>query len=71
MGDEEREHAERSGDEEREHTERFTDEEFAFLRHVRFGKLPEPVEPADLVETVDPDSQHEDPPQPPVRREWG
>lgn len=57
--------------EDRGHTERSTDEEFARRRHVRFGELPARVTPADLVETVDTDPPHEEPPQPPVRREWG
>lgn len=33
-----------------EQREDFTDEEFAFLRHVRFGQLPERVLPSDMVE---------------------
>jgi hypothetical protein len=57
--------------EDRGHTEQFTDEEFAFLRHVRFGELPARVAPADLVETAEADPPHEEPQQPPVRREWG
>ncbi|MEV4657806.1 hypothetical protein [Micromonospora sp. NPDC049301] len=58
--------------EDRGHTERLTDAEFARLRHVRFGELPAGVAPAeDLVETVDTDPPHEEPEQPPVRREWG
>ncbi|PZG21817.1 hypothetical protein C1I95_06655 [Micromonospora craterilacus] len=58
--------------EDREHAERSTDEEFARLRHVRFGELPARVAPTEeLVETVDTDPPHEEPPQPPVRREWG
>lgn len=58
-------------DEEREQNERFTDEEFAFLRHVRFGRLPDPVAPDDMIETAEADPAHEEPQQPPVRREWG
>lgn len=58
--------------EDRGRTERSTDEQFARHRHVRFGELPARVTPAeDLVETVAPDPPHEEPPQPPVRREWG
>ena len=57
--------------EDRGHTERLTDEEFEVLRHVRFGKLPAQVAPADLVETAETDPPHEEPEQPPVRREWG
>ena len=30
--------------------ESFTDEEHAFLRHVRFGQLPERILPEDMVE---------------------
>ncbi len=52
-------------------TEQFTDEELAFLRYVRFGELPARVAPSDLVETTETDLPHEEPPQPPVRREWG
>jgi hypothetical protein len=52
-------------------TERFTDEEYAFLRHIRFGELPARVAPEDLVEAVETDPRHEEPEQPPVRREWG
>jgi hypothetical protein len=57
--------------EDREHTERLTDEEFDVLRHTRFGELPARVPPADLVETAETDPAHEEPEQPPVRREWG
>jgi hypothetical protein len=53
------------------HTEPFTDEELAFLRHARFGELPDRVAPGDMVETAEADPAHEEPPQPPVRREWG
>jgi hypothetical protein len=35
------------------HTDRSTDEEFEGLRHVRVGKLPVRVAPADLVETTE------------------
>jgi hypothetical protein len=31
----------------------FTDEELAFLRHVRFGELPERVKPEEYVEMVE------------------
>jgi hypothetical protein len=57
--------------EDRVHTDRLTDEKFEVLRHVRFGKLPARVAPADLVETTETDPPHEEPEQPPVRREWG
>ena len=58
-------------DEDRGQTERFTDEESAFLRHVRFSELPARVAPADRVEMAEKDPSHEEPQQPPVRREWG
>jgi hypothetical protein len=58
--------------EDREHTERLTDEELDRLRHARFGALPARVAPAEeLVETVETEPAHEEPPEPPVRREWG
>ena len=57
--------------EDRGHTDRLTDEEFEIQRHVRFGKLPPRVAPADVVETTETDPPHEEPEQPPVRREWG
>ncbi|RZU76377.1 hypothetical protein EV384_5026 [Micromonospora kangleipakensis] len=57
--------------EDRGHTDRSTDEEFEVLRHVRFGELPARVAPADQVETAETDPPHEEPEQPPVRREWG
>lgn len=37
-------------------TERFTDDELAFLRHVRFGDLPERVLPDSYVELAESDS---------------
>jgi hypothetical protein len=52
------------------HTDRSTDEQFEGLRHLRSGKLPARVAPADLVETTQTDPPHEDSKQPPVRREW-
>jgi hypothetical protein len=33
----------------------FTDEEFAFLRHVRFGDLPDRIRPDDHVQLVESD----------------
>jgi hypothetical protein len=56
---------------ERERAGEFTDEQYEVLRHVRFGELPARVAPVDLVETVQRDASHEEPPEPPVRREWG
>lgn len=53
----------------KDETEPVTDEQFARLRHARFGELP-----ARVTEThgaVDVDPGHEEPPPPPVRREWG
>ncbi|MFI6261393.1 hypothetical protein [Micromonospora sp. NPDC051006] len=54
----------------RGHADRSKDEEFEEQRHARFGKLPDRVEPEDLVETADTDPPREEPPEPPVRREW-
>ncbi|MDG4810180.1 hypothetical protein O7634_25795 [Micromonospora sp. WMMD1120] len=33
----------------------FTDDEYAFLRHVRFGELPPPVRPDELVALTETD----------------
>jgi hypothetical protein len=44
-----------------EHTERFTDEELAYLRYVRFGRLPDPIPPSDWSEAADPDTTFEPP----------
>jgi hypothetical protein len=51
-------------------THESTDDEYAFLRHVRFGELPDHVPLADLVELVETDPQREthEPIEP--RREW-
>ncbi|MGI5215932.1 hypothetical protein [Plantactinospora sp. CA-290183] len=57
--------------EDRARSERLTDEEFEELRHVRFGKLPARIVPAELVETAETHPAHEEPVEPPVRREWG
>ena len=43
--------------------ERFTDEEAAFLRHVRFGQLPERVPLTQLIETVETGAPNEVPEQ--------
>lgn len=43
------------------HTEQFTDEELAYLRYVRFGRLPDPIPPSDWTEAVDTDTQFEPP----------
>jgi hypothetical protein len=40
--------------------ERFTDEELEFLRHVRFGQLPERVRPEDYVELTESDPPAEE-----------
>jgi hypothetical protein len=37
----------------------FTDDELAFLRHARFGELPERVKPEEYVEVVETDPPHE------------
>lgn len=50
---------------ERTHREQFTDEEFAFLRHARFGELPAPVRPEEMVEL----SETEPPGSPPMSTE--
>jgi hypothetical protein len=41
--------------------ERFTDDELAFLRHARFGELPERVRPEDYVELAETDPPAEEP----------
>jgi hypothetical protein len=38
-------------------TEQFSDEENAFLRHVRFGELPERVLPEDMVQLQETDDR--------------
>jgi len=43
--------------------ERFTDEELAFLRHARFGELPERVLPEDYVELTETEPLAEVPPE--------
>jgi len=43
--------------------ERFTDEELAFLRHARFGELPERVRPEEYVELTEADAPPEVPPE--------
>ncbi len=40
-------------------TERFTDEELAYLRHVRFGELPERVQPEEYVELTETEVPHQ------------
>ncbi|MCM0673815.1 hypothetical protein NCC78_03710 [Micromonospora phytophila] len=55
--------------EDREHPDRSTDDE-SEARRARFGKLPARVAPEDLVETRDTDPPHDEPGEPPVRREW-
>ncbi|MEH0820918.1 MULTISPECIES: hypothetical protein [unclassified Micromonospora] len=57
--------------EDREGNDRAADEEFEAQRHDRFGKLPGRVAPDELVETADTEPPHEEPGEPPVRREWG
>jgi hypothetical protein len=51
--------------------ERFTDEELAFLRFVRFGRLPERVAPAEFVVLVETDLPDELPEQAFDPRKWG
>lgn len=48
------------------HRERFTDEEAALLRHLRFGRLPDPVPPADWVAAVSADPAPDEPEPPPA-----
>jgi len=43
--------------------ERFTDEELAFLRHARFGELPERIRPEEFVELTETDAPAEVPPE--------
>ncbi|MER6594625.1 hypothetical protein ABT214_22795 [Micromonospora purpureochromogenes] len=57
--------------EDREGNDRAADEEFEARRHDRFGKLPPRVEREEQVETKDTEPAHEEPEEPPVRREWG
>lgn len=47
------------------------DEEHARRRHARFGRLPGHVPPEEWVESVEAEPQHEEPPEPVPRREWG
>jgi hypothetical protein len=51
--------------------ERATDEEVAARRRGRFGELPGRIAPAEFVETAQAEPAHEEPPEVPVRREWG
>ena len=39
--------------------EQFSDEEHAFLRHVRFGELPERILPEDMVESQETEPQRQ------------
>jgi hypothetical protein len=48
-------------------SERFTDDELAFLRHARFGELPERVLPEDQVELRETDPPAEEPPHDSVK----
>ncbi|GAB3811476.1 hypothetical protein [Micromonospora zhanjiangensis] len=41
--------------------EQFSDEEYAFLRHVRFGELPDRVRPEDRVELTETDPPADQP----------
>lgn len=42
-------------------SESFTDEEFAFLRHARFGELPDRIRPEDAVPTTETDPRRDRP----------
>jgi len=57
--------------EEHEHTGPVEDDEFTALRQAKFGQLPARVGEGQMVETAQANPVHEDPPEPPVRREWG
>ena len=52
------------------HSDRLTDEEAAFLRHVRFGELPERVLPDDLVPLRETDARPDWPESTTDRRSW-
>jgi len=43
------------------HTERFSDEELAFLRHVRFGELPQRIPPQERVELTETEPRRDRP----------
>ncbi|MFK3979839.1 hypothetical protein ACI2K4_05590 [Micromonospora sp. NPDC050397] len=49
---------------------RFTDEELAFLRHARFGQLPERVRPEDHVQLVETDHRPDRPESTGGEDEW-
>ncbi|GGK76670.1 hypothetical protein Sme01_20630 [Sphaerisporangium melleum] len=51
--------------------ERFTAEEYAFLRFARFGRLPERVLPAEMVEEIKTDRPQDVPEQAFDVRVWG
>lgn len=50
--------------------ERFTDEELAFLRHARFGRLPDRVRPDDHVQLVETDHRPDRPEPTGGEDEW-
>ncbi|GAA3826831.1 hypothetical protein GCM10022226_54560 [Sphaerisporangium flaviroseum] len=52
-------------------TEHFTDEEYAFLRFARYGELPAPVLPSEMVEEVKTDQPHIVLEQAFDARQWG
>ncbi|MEU9885240.1 hypothetical protein [Sphaerisporangium sp. NPDC051011] len=55
---------------EESHSETFTAEEYAYLRFVRFGNLPERVLPSEMVEEIETDRPNEIPPLPLDIRPW-
>ncbi|GII84346.1 hypothetical protein Ssi03_23360 [Sphaerisporangium siamense] len=58
-------------DDENTPVEQFSAEEYAFLRYVRFGTLPERVRPSEMVEVVATDRPQEVPDQALDAAHWG
>ncbi|HEY0698774.1 MAG TPA: hypothetical protein VGD43_13305 [Micromonospora sp.] len=57
-------------DEPRRSGEHFTDDEYAFLRHVRFGELPQPVRPEARSASIETDPPRDWPDPLGDRAEW-
>ncbi|MET7835655.1 hypothetical protein O7600_04180 [Micromonospora sp. WMMA1998] len=53
-----------------ERGESFTDEEYAFLRHVRFGELPNRVRPEERAESTETDTRPDRPDPAGGESEW-
>lgn len=51
--------------------EKFTDDELAFLRHARFGELPQRVRPEDYVELAETESPQTEPIEQRPHYTWG